>query len=255
MSRHPQSADVSETGFRRWLELLRGVRGHRPLWPVLLGATLEDEFQRQIENDKGYSGRVFIDRDSHPLEDGDREERLVARLYRSALSSDGCVLLENERIWLLGYQWPTQGGHSEKGRRADLVGITTDGAIVVFEAKAASGNAPWIAIMEGLDYLACLLRSKNFDNILSVFEEWRRKPGKAIPPGFEQATPSRLRKPKLVLLAPESYFTGRQFRSVRGRDWPYLAAVGDTMMDSVSLAFAATDFHSTTLWKPPIPKK
>ena len=254
MNRSP-SAETSETGFRQWLELLRSVRGHRPLWPVLLGVTLDGEFRRQAGIANGYSGDVFIDRDNHPLGDGDREERQVARLYRAASSVDGCVVFGKERIWLLGYQWPTQGGSSEKGRRADLVGITADGTFVVFEAKVASGNAPLIAIMEGLDYLACLLRPKNFDKILSQFEAWKGKPGKVVPTGFGQTVPRRTQRPILVVLAPEDYFTGRHSRSIRGRDWPFLEAIGDTMMESVCLAFAATDFKSPTLWKPPIPKE
>lgn len=250
MSNQHTSKLTIETGFRRWLELLRNIKGHRPLWPALLGATLDEEFRRQLESAEGYSKEVFIDRDSHPLEDGEREERLVAKLYRLALTSDGCVNFHNERIWLIGFQWPTHGGSSEKSRRADLVGIRTDGAIVVFEAKAASGNAPLIAIMEGLDYLACLLRSANFNKITSGFAKWKLKKGKTIPAGFELTTPCRTHRPTLVVLAPDSYFSGRQSRSVRGRDWPYLADIGDTMMGSVRLEFACTDFNSVMFRHP-----
>ena len=248
------SSDTITTGFRDWLELLRDVRGHRPLWPVLLGAALDAEFRRQIESDSCYARDVFKNRDEHVLDDGDREERQVARLYRSALANDGCVVLNHQRIWLLGFQWPTQGGFAEKQRKADLVGITEDGALVVFEAKIKSGNSPLIAIMEGLDYLACLLRPKNFEKLVSGFDAWIKKPGKAIPAGFENTIPCRTVKPKLIVLAPEKYFTERQAKSIRGRDWPYLAAIGDSMIESVHLDFAATDYCSPTLWKPPVHK-
>ena len=36
------------------------------------------------------------------------------------------------------------------------------------------------AVVEGLDYLACLLRQPNFDKILSGFEKWLAKPGTDI---------------------------------------------------------------------------
>ena len=135
--------------FRIWLEQLRNVRGHRPLWPVLLGAALDSEFQRQRSIDESYKGDVFKNRDDHRLDEGEKEERLVAQLYRLALADDGCLHLGSQRIWLLGFQWPTQGGVGEMGRRADLVGLTTDGGLVVFEAKRENGDAPIIAIAEG----------------------------------------------------------------------------------------------------------
>lgn len=254
MSKHLNPSPTVVSGFRTWLDQLRSVRGHRPLWPVLLGAALDEEFRRQRESGESYTGEVFIDRDAHPLDDGEREERLVARLYRAALTTNGCVYLNGQPIWLLGFQWPTQGGVREKKRQADLVGITTDGGLVVFEAKRSDGDPPLIAIAEGLDYLACLLRPKNFTKIENGFRAWIRKPGKVIPSGFEKTNPDRTLRPKLVVLAPEAYFLGRQARSIRGCDWPHLAEVGESFMESVQLHFAATDFKSTTLWEPVLPK-
>ena len=239
------------TCFRQWLDELRDVRGTRPLWPVLLGAGLEEEFRRQIESQESYSGEVFKDRDDHELEEGDTEDRLVAQLYRSALEKDGCVHLSDKPIWLLGFQWPTQGGNSEKGRRADLVGMTNDGALVVFEAKRGDGEAPLIAIMEGLDYLSCLFRPANFAKIKSGFKKWLEKSGKGVPDGFDGVAPDRTVRPKLVVLAPQIFFDS-QGRSIRGRDWPSLAEIGDSFMESVQLVFAATDWSSLILKKPSV---
>lgn len=241
--------------FRIWLEQLRDIRGHRPLWPVLLGAALETEFQRQKACNECYKGNVFIGRDDHPLSDGEREERLVARLYRSALADDGCVQLGSRRVWLLGFQWPTQGGVREKKRQADLVGMTSEGGIVLFEAKRENGDPPLIAITEGLDYLACLLRPKNFAKIQSGFQKWieSRKCRYPIPAGFEGTVPDSTIRPTLVVLAPEKYFTERHARSIRSRDWPFLAAIGDSIIPSVRLSFAATDFRSPILWSPASP--
>ena len=241
--------------FRIWLEQLRDVRGHRPLWPVLLGAALETEFQRQKACDECYKGNVFIGRDDHPLSDGEREERLVARLYRSALAADGCVQLGTQRVWLLGFQWPTQGGAREKKRQADLVGMTSEGGIVLFEAKRENGDPPLIAIAEGLDYLACLLRPKNFAKIQSGFQKWieSRKNRYSVPAEFEGTVPDNTIRPTLVVLAPEKYFTEKHARSIRSRDWPFLAAVGESIIPSVRLSFAATDFKSRLLSEPPRP--
>ncbi len=241
--------------FRVWLDRLREVRGPRPLWPVLLGTALDAEFQRQRSIDDCYQGEVFIGRDHHPLEDGDREERLVARLYRSALAEDGCVQLGTLRAWLLGFQWPTQGGVREKKRQADLVGMTADGSIVVFEAKRADGEPPLIAIVEGLDYLACLLRPRNFAKIQTGFQKWTVAREWPRPKGFERTVPDSTLRPTLVVLAPDEYFVGRQARSIRGRDWPLLMDAGESMIASVRLMFAAADFRSPQLWEPASPGK
>lgn len=239
--------------FRAWLTQLRDVRGHRPLWPELLGAALDAQFRVQRAEGGCYGGDVFKDRDEHLLEDGDKEERLVARLYRTALAADGCLQLGSQRVWLLGFQWPTQGGVREKGRRADLVGMTMDGGLVVYEAKRADGDAPLIALTEGLDYLACLYRTGNFEKIRAGFSKWIASRTYAIPDGFAGVTPKASVRPTLVILAPEKYFTGRHARSIRGRDWPALAAVGESFIPSVCVRFAATDFRSTDLWTPPVP--
>jgi hypothetical protein len=106
-----------------------------------------------------------------------------------------------------------------------------------------------------MEYSSCLLRPKNFDKIVSGFGSWIKTPGKSIPQGFENSVPNRGARPTLVVLAPEAYFLGRQYRSIRGRDWPLLDAIGETMMKSLRLVFAATDFRTTTLRRPVISRK
>lgn len=125
----------------------------------------------------------------------------------------------------------------------------------MFEAKVAKGNAPLIALAEGLDYLACLYRVGNFTMIRSGFESWIATRNYPIPDGFTGVVPNASIRPTLVILAPEAYFTGQHARSPRSKDWPYLAAVGHLFIPSVGVKFAATDFQSTTLWVPPSPKK
>lgn len=234
------------------METLETVQGPRPLWPILLGQTLSAEFIRQMDLDYSYARDVFKDKDTSDIKNGSQEPHQVANLFHLAHQKDGCLLLpRKDRIWLLGFQWPTQGGNAEKRRQADLVGLTQIGGLVVFEAKAANGTAPLHAICEGLDYLACLMRPNNFIKIVEGFKVWKNKPGKRIPEGFEEVAPSREAKPSLIILAPEKYYTGRHARSVRSKDWPILARCGPSFIPAVDFHFVATDYRSTTLWSPP----
>jgi hypothetical protein len=132
--------------------------------------------------------------------------------------------------------------------------MTADGGLVVFEAKAAQGDPPLIAIMEGLDYLAWLIRQRNFEKIENGFQKWKAKRRLPPPSGFENTSPDRTVRPTLVVLAPPDYFGERNTRSIRGRDWPLLLEFGDSLIQSVRLAFATTDFSCLDLQTPRVPK-
>lgn len=224
----------------------REVKGNQPLWPWLLGATLDSEFQRQRSIALGYQGEVFKDRDNHNFQEGDAERRMTASLYHRCLrEADGCLNLGRERLWLLGYEWPNQGGNSQKGRRADLVGLRQSGGVVVFECKKASNSDPPLtAAIEGLDYLACLMREANFDKILAGFEKWTSKPNKSRPVGFAEVRPAPAELPSVIVLAPETYYSGRHAGSKRGHGWRDVASVGDKFSKSFQIGFAAADFKS-----------
>ena len=233
--------------FRKWMECVRTVRGNQPLWPWLLGAALDDEFQRQRSIGEGYQEDVFKDRDDYAYQEGDTERRMTASLYHHCLlNADGCLTVGDEPIWLLGYEWPNQGGVSEMGRRADLVGLRRDGGLVVFECKRPdNSDPPLTAVIEGLDYLACLLRQPNFDKILLGFEKWLAKPGKRVPVGFEDVCPRSDARPSVIVLAPDNYFSGRYTRSKRGEGWAEVSIVGEEISQSFRIGFAASDFASS----------
>lgn len=233
--------------FRQWTECARAVQGNQPLWPWLLGAALDEEFQRQRSMVNGYQEEVFKDRDEHAFQEGTTERRMTAVLFHHCMNNaDGCLTVGDEPIWLLGYEWPNQGGVAEMGRRADLVGLRRDGGLVVFECKRSdNADPPLTAVVEGLDYLACLLRKPNFDKILSGFEQWLAKPGKRVPNGFEGVRPNTDSRPSVIVLAPEVYFSGRYSRSKRGEGWPDIAVVGDDISQSFRIGFAASDFSSS----------
>ena len=238
--------------YREWTEQLRSIQGNQPLWPRLLGMMLDAEFERLSSVDEVYEGEVFKDRDHHEISQGTTERCLVASLYHRCVNDNhGCLLYESEPIWLLGYEWPNQGGDKERGRRADLVGLRVDGSLVVFECKRSDNpDPPLTALVEGLDYLACLLRPRNFEKILSGFRSWVCRDDKVIPEGFEQTVPSRTVRPTLVVLAPEEYFRGRYSRSRRGEGWPEILNAGDSFAEGFSLRFACCDYDSTFVFSP-----
>jgi len=234
--------------FREWTEELReNVRGNQPNWPWLLGYALEDEFRRQRAVNKGYSGDVFKDRDDVPVLDGKNERPMVSQLYHACLQNNsGCLTIGEETFWLLGYEWPNQGGDAEKGRRADLIGLTNDGGLVVFECKLPTNpDPPFTALTEGLDYLSCLMRPLNFDNIIKGFRQWLQNPGKTTPDTHPGIEPQPEAKPAIIVLAPNEYFTGRYTRSKRGDGWADFAAIGNDVCPSFRIGFAASDFQST----------
>ena len=232
--------------FRTWTEGLREVRGDQPNWPWLLGMALDDEFRRQRESADGYAKEVFIDRDEHPHQEGATERRMVAQLYHvCSRENQGCLVIGDEPFWLLGYEWPNQGGDAEKGRRADLVGLGRDGGIVVFECKRANNNDPPLtALIEGLDYLSCLLCRSNFEKIIAGFDRWKAKPQKVVPRGFSGTTPREDARASMIVLAPETYFVDLFSRSKRGEGWKDIARVGGEFATSFKVGLAASDFTS-----------
>jgi len=233
--------------FRKWTEDLRKVRGNQPNWPWLLGFALEKEFGVQRAADEGYAGEVFLDRDGHPFQEGSSERRMVAGLYHLCCrDNEGRLIIGDEEFWLLGYEWPNQGGDHEKGRRADLVGMTVDGGLVVFECKRHDNDdPPFTALTEGLDYLSCLLRRRNYDRIVAGFRCWKRKSGKVVAKLFQDVEPNPTARAAVIVLAPGEYFSGRYARSKRGDGWPDLATVGDEVCLSFRIGFAVSDFESS----------
>ncbi|MCA9235860.1 MAG: hypothetical protein KDA44_10335 [Planctomycetales bacterium] len=264
---------------RLWLSYLRSAKGDTPHWQLLLqrfvpdaweqmsreasdadclkrkgrhlvAGMLIDAFRTQRCDDATYEGEVFINRDDAPDVEGTREEHLVKRLYLQCLKSPtdpGCLVLEQEKTWLLGWQFPTQGGDKEKSRRADLVGVRQDGGLVVFECKREDNrDSLLIAILEGLDYLACLLQNGNFSKLTRGFEGWKgqRSVSGAIPTGFDEVLPEISAEPWVVLLAPKQYYQ-MQLRGSRRSGSVNLACA--MMADAkcvVGVRLVVTDFST-----------
>lgn len=234
---------AGKSSFRDWME----AYDNSSHWHQVLRLMLESELKRNRERAGAYKGDVFKDRDEKTYDDCTKEEHFVASLFHSCRLPSrgnlrGGLRVGDELFWLLGFQWPNQGGDSEKGRRADLVGLSRQGGLAVFECKLATNPEPPLkAVIQGLDYLSHLLRRRNVQKICEGFDKWRSKPGQAVPAGFEHCRPKRNETPHLIVLAPEVYYGTH--RTLGGNEvCDYLAV--DTLTSDLCFHFAVTDFQN-----------
>lgn len=143
--------------------------------------------------------------------------------------------------WLLGYEWPNQGGDKEKGQRADLVGLNLAGGLVVFECKLENRYGPLASVLEGLDYLSCLTSGPNFAKVSEGFQRWVSRSGFVRPEIFHSVYPLRNAPHEVIVLASADYY--RQYRtSPRGAGWEKLAALPVPPSAGLSIRFAESDF-------------
>jgi hypothetical protein len=218
-------------------------RGAEAEWPWLLREMLTAEYLRQRALGYCYAGEVFKDRD-----DDDHtaavlpEKKAVKQLYHCCRQETGGVFrIVAEDFWLLGYEWPNQG--SDRGRRADLVALNRQGGLVVFEGKLANNSyGPFAAVLEGLDYLACLASESNYAKIREGFTRWVSKSSVAVPEGFQAVLPSATATFEVIVLAPADYY-GLYSRSIRGIGWQALASL-PASSSALSIRFAVSDFTS-----------
>ena len=211
-------------------------------WPHVFRRVLTETYQRERESAGVYAGEVFKDRDDDfPVRAVLPEKKAVKELFHLCrLTTDGVVTVGSERYWLLGYEWPNQGGDGEKGRRADLVGVNAVGGLVVFECKLENNDGPLTAVLEGLDYLSHLTSQPNFDKLASGFTRWAGKPGRVRPSGFEIVSPLWDSSHEVVVLASQAYFVQHR-RSQRSPGWELFAAL-PTGSSSPVIRFAESDF-------------
>ena len=234
------------TSFRLWMKHLNSRHGNIPEWPWLMRELLAAEFTRQRAVGFAYARDVFKDRDQEdPTLAISPEKRQVRDLYHQCLrKTAGLFTIDDTPYWLLGYEWPNQG--SEKGRRADLVGLNLDGGLVVFECKLDDNSyGPFAAVLEGLDYLACLTSTLNAEKIIQGFTKWSQKSEKTIPKAFHKVKPDFSRQHQVIVLATHGYFDLYRKRSGRGLGWSSFAELNERNdSDPVLVRFAQTDYQS-----------
>lgn len=240
----PESPASGATSFRTWMECLVSPRAGEPEWPWLLRELLIAEFARQRASEICYAGEVFKDRDADdPAGAVLPEKRAVRELYhRCRTGSGGVFRIGAEAYWLLGYEWPNQG--TDRGRRADLVGLSAMGGLAVFECKLANNPyGPFAAVLEGLDYLACLTADANFARVRGGFARWTSRPAATAPEGFRGVQPSPAARHEVIVLATAGYYD-RYTRSGRGAGWQAFAGLAEPALSPLSIRFAACDFSS-----------
>ena len=206
---------MKDTRFRTWMTDLCKPDGDRPEWPLLMQWMLQEQLEREQSVERTYDGaRILIPRVGHQFEAASREKPATYGLYHNCLhETSGCLTIGDERYWLLSYEVPNQDGRVMQ--RADLLGLTVSGGLVVFECKLQNnGYAPVAALLEGLDYLASLTSTPNFERLQREFPDLLESIGK-IPDGFKDVRPVRDACHEVVVLAPSKYYE-KYIRSNRG---------------------------------------
>ncbi len=221
-----------------------------PEWPLQLLWMYQEILRQEQEVPRCYRGTsVLIDRtEAPPIPNVDpaapnqqKEKRATYGLYRKALEEQQGIFKIGERsYWLLSFENPSQDRRSKQC--ADLLGLSVDGGLCVFECKLA-GNpyAPIAAVLEGLDYLACLTSRPNLGRIQREFQEIKSSLGEP-PEGFEQVAPRVEACHEVVVLAEPAYYA--KYRDLdRGtgeNNMATIRGVGDT----VKIGFASAELDA-----------
>ena len=211
--------------------------GNRPEWPLFIRWALQEQLHREQHTEREYAGKqLLISRTDHDYENATGEKRAAYGLHQNAhQTSSGCITIGDERYWLLSYEVPNQD--NSRMRRADLVGLNRTGGLVVFECKLERNPyAPLAAVLEGLDYLACLTCQTNFVRLQGDF--WLL--GLTAPEDFKGIEPTRQACHEVIVLAPKGYYE-LYTRSNRGSGWRDLARTRTQNWESVRIAFAETE--------------
>jgi len=260
--------DVSR--FRFWFRnCLRELPGNTLEWPVLLRQIIEEELRQLRNSDQYYAGAIFRNRDekvnNYRTRESQDEEILVYHLYHAVHQRyRGVLNIGDTPVWLFSCEVPNQGkelSYRTKKRRADLLGLRQDGSLMVFECKGPENrnDSPLYGLLEGLDYLGCLLTSKNVVSLNDDLQDWlvEHRPSadrfsSAIPewPSFTIAPAARH---GVIVLAPQSYY---DIHIARSSDWWLLSdrfVAPISGQTNVNLDFAVVDYeqgHATWLELP-----
>jgi len=237
-----ETAATPATGISTFREWMDEYDDSRP-WHRLLRLILGSELKRHRDMPGAYKKAVFKDRDDKYYQDGEDEPRLVAELFHLCRTNNrGCLRIGEEVFWLLGFQWPNQGGDEKKGMRADLVALSQDNGLVVFECKLGNNpEPPFKAMIQGLDYLCHLLRKQNFKKICDGFKAWRDKTGQIGPHDFGNRMPDRDATPYAIVLAPAAYYQKHETYGT-GEACKNVMNIGGLDEAQVRLGFAVSDF-------------
>ncbi len=239
---------MTDTRFRTWMTDLCKPDGDRPEWPLLMQWMLQEQLAKEQAVERTYDGkRILIPRHDHDYWEATGEKRATYGLYHNCLrETSGCLSIDGERYWLLSYEVPNQD--SRRMQRADLLGLTLSGGLVVFECKLENnGYAPISSLLEGLDYLAALTSGPNFQRIQEEFPQLLNSIEKT-PEGFEDVRPTRGACHEVVVLAPSKYYETFS-RSKRGTNGGGLGGLRDRS-SNLRFGFASSELDSDKFFSP-----
>ena len=266
----PNNISPENSPFRSWFrDCLKSLPGNTVEWPFLVRQILAEELLRLRTSDQFYAGDIFRNRDervhTHRSRVSEDEEILVYKLYSAVHElHQGILQIGDTKVWLFTLQVPNQGKlHSSqtKGRRADLLGLKEDGSLVLFEVKGPRNrqDSPLYGILEGLDYLGCLLTPRNLTRLNDGLQEWiidqeskEKNSGQfsSIIPDWPKLSIDPQGNHTVIVLAPRSYFDLHHTDSHgRSLDWWCLSDRSTAVVETeprISLEFSIVDFEQGT---------
>lgn len=238
---------MSDTVFRQLLEQLRGNRGDAAHWTVILQSLFEHHLQQERKIDRVYEGQsILIDRREHGESAVSPENKLVYGLFRNLWKDETgpqLITIGQDVYFPLSCQVPNQGSH--RGRRIDLLAMTQAGSLAVFEFKVAENQSDTVlaAVLEALDYLACLLGAGNMQRISDEFgklKHYRLGPDHS----FCSVHPNEAAVPEVIVVAPKLYYEAAS-RSPRGTSGEWLRnSTAANESDVVRIRFAVTEVEN-----------
>jgi hypothetical protein len=273
---------MCRTEFRQWFEdCLDSLTNRQVEWPQLLRYVLGKKLRDAASSGIFYKEKVFIDRDGDTAKYSKHtrtsEPILTRQFYKRVHQAGGLIDLGGDAVWPICWDVPNQGNEDSnrtKSRKVDLLGLRRDGSLVVFECKAENKNTPLFALLQGLDYLGCLLTSRNLKKLQDGFVRWRDKERleqetfiSKVPDDFKHVSIVATQCPhSVIVLAPLAYYREHTHYRERARDtgdllqnWWYLS---DRFWDGpieageykARLDFAVTDFVNSTCSLLPLPR-
>jgi hypothetical protein len=208
------------------MEKLLSARRECNDWPQQFLWLLEDAFKREQSIYRPYSGdRILIDRSQLPIPESHGEKRATYGLFHTCHKPTrrGLLSINDDLYWLISCEVPNQ--LSERGRRADLLGLSQSGGLCVFECKIGmNGYSPMAAILEGLDYLASLTCKSNHARIQQEFSSLLLTG--SPPRGFEGVRPEVDARHEVIVLADSDYYEFHTRRPL-SQHWGLLNSLRD----------------------------
>lgn len=225
------------------VSLLRTEDGNRkakPDYERIFRALLAAQFNAEMLVDRHYRGKdILIDRKNLEKKNTESERGACLGLFQQVERQNGLLRIGADDFRLIGYEVPNQG--SFRGRRADLLGTNKEGGLVLFECKLAGNSyGPFMAVLEGLDYLAALLNHENFQRIQEELE--RPFYDDDEPPPWTQLDRNSVQE--VIVLATGKYFERVKDDRVQDLGWEVL---NDCIIEStpaVRVRFASTEVSS-----------